>query len=207
MISVTGGYLTEQNSERNNMKCKLNRWWFLPAALLAAPLVLLNLNHAAEPVKPAAASEAKPSPEVVALRAEVDRLKSLTPSQSHAMADVGYHFANCWFAAQKANWPLAQFNWEETRSHLRWAVRIIPVRKDPSGKEVRLEEILEPIEKTSLEDVGDAIKAKDGEKFTQAYKQMLESCYACHLAAGKPYLRLRIPEQPAAPIINYEPQP
>jgi len=187
------------------MKFKLNHWWFLPAALLVVPLPLLNLNHAAERVEPP--PTAKPVPEVAALRAEVDRLKSLTPSQSHAMADVGYHFANCWFAAQKQNWPLAQFNWEETRSHLRWAVRIIPVRKDPNGNAIRLEKILAPIEKTSLQQVGDAIKAKDGEKFTQAYKQMLDSCYACHLATGKPYLRLRIPEQPAAPIINYEPQP
>jgi hypothetical protein len=190
------------------MKFKLNNWWLALAALVAAPLAFLNLNHAAERVEPpSSASAAKPTPEVLALRAEVDRLKGLTPSQSHAMADVGYHFANCWFAAQKANWPLAQFNWEETRSHLRWAVRIIPVRKDPNGNEIRLEEILAPIEKTSLQQVGDAIQMKDSEKFAQAYKQMLDSCYACHLAAGKPYLRLRIPEHPAAPIINDEPQP
>jgi hypothetical protein len=144
---------------------------------------------------------------LAALRAEVDRLKNLTPSQSHAMADVGYHFANCWFAAQKQNWPLAKFNWEETRSHLRWALRIIPVRKDPQGNEVRLEEIFAPMEKTSLQQVGDAIQAKDTEKFSLAFKQMLDSCYACHLTAGKPYLRLRIPERPAAPVIDYEPQP
>jgi hypothetical protein len=190
------------------MKFKLNNWCLALAALPVACLVLRNLNHAAEQADAASAPPAaKSSPEVVALRAEVDRLKSVTPSQSHAMADVGYHFANCWFAAQKQNWPLAQFNWEETRSHLRWAVRIIPVRKDPNGNEIRLEEILSPIEKTSLQQVGDAIKSKDNEKFSQAYKQMLDSCYACHVAAGKPYLRLRIPEQPAASIINYDPQP
>jgi hypothetical protein len=188
------------------MNFKTYHWWFLLAALVVVPVLMLNRNHAAEQAG-LPTTTTKPSPEVTALRAEVDRLKSLTPSQSHAMADVGYHFANCWFAAQKQNWPLAQFNWEETRSHLRWAVRIIPVRKDAKGNEIRLEEILSPIEKTSLQQVGDAIKAKDGEKFTQAYKQMLDSCYACHIAAGKPYLRLRIPEQPAAPIINYESQP
>jgi hypothetical protein len=190
------------------MNFKLNRWLWVAAALLAVPFVLLNFNHAAEPPESTAVpSTTKPSPEVVALRAEVERLKGLTPSQSHAMADVGYHFANCWFAAQKQNWPLAQFNWEETRSHLRWAVRIIPVRKDLNGNQIKLEEILSSIEQTSLQQMGDAIKAKDGEKFIQAYKQMLDSCYACHVAAGKPYLSLRIPEQPAAPIINYEPQP
>ena len=90
---------------------------------------------------------------------------------------------------------------------MHWAVRIIPVRKDPQGNPVRLEEILEPIEKNSLQQVGDAIKAQDSAKFAEAYKLMLESCYACHVASGKPYLRLHIPEQPAAPIINFEPVP
>src|SRR5439155_10283832 len=89
------------------------------------------------------------------------------------------------------------------RGRLRWAVRIIPVRKDPQGNEIRLTEILDPIDKISLQQVGDAIKAKDGRRFVETYKQMLDSCYACHLAAGKPYLRLHIPELPAAPIINF----
>jgi hypothetical protein len=125
------------------MKFKLNHCWVLLASLLGTNLVLQNRNHAAEQVETTLiAPVVKPSPEVTALRAEVDRLKGLMPSQSHAMADVGYHFANCWFAGQKQNWPLAQFKWEETRSHLRWAVRITPTRKGPNGIEIRLEEIL-----------------------------------------------------------------
>src|SRR4051812_34243935 len=71
--------------------------------------------------------------ELVALKAEIEHLKGLVPDQSHAMHDVGYHFANLWFAADKKNWPLASFYVSETRSHLRWAVRIIPVRKDAQG--------------------------------------------------------------------------
>lgn len=145
--------------------------------------------------------------EIVALRVEVDRLKGMVPDQSHAMKDVAYHFGNLWFAGQQANWPLADFYWSETRSHLRWAVRIIPVRKDPQGNDIRLAEILEPIEKTSLQKVGDAIKAKDGAGFAQAYRQMLDSCYACHLAAGKPFLRLQVPQQPEVPIIRFDPVP
>jgi len=145
--------------------------------------------------------------EIATLQAEVNKLKGMVPDQSHAMKDVGYHFANLWFAAEKKNWPLADFYWSETRSHLRWAVRIIPVRKDPQGREIRLQEILEPIEKTSLEDVHKAINEKNAANFGAAYKQMLDSCYACHLASGKPYLRLQIPKEPEAPIINFDPQP
>ena len=145
--------------------------------------------------------------DVAALKAEVERLKGLVPDQSHAMKDVGYHFANLWFAAQKKNWPLADFYAAETRSHLRWAVRIIPVRKDPQGNEIRLLDILDPIERTALKQLQDTIKAGDGAKFTVAYKQMMDSCYSCHLLSGKPYLRLQIPQQPEAPIIQFDPAP
>src|SRR5262245_20534369 len=144
--------------------------------------------------------------EIAALRAEVTRLKGIVPDQSHAMKDVAYHFGNLWFAAQKTNWPLAEFYWSETRSHLRWAVRIIPIRKDAQGNEIRLSEILDPIDKTSLQEVGDAIKAKDVTKFGIAYRQMLESCYACHLASGKAFLKVQLPREPEAQFIKFEPE-
>jgi hypothetical protein len=81
------------------------------------------------------------------------------------------------------------------------------VRKDAQGHEIRLTEILEPIEKTALKEVADAVQAKNSERFGKAYRQMMDSCYACHVAASKPYLRLQIPKQPEAPIINFEPVP
>jgi hypothetical protein len=154
----------------------------------------------------AQAVPASTNSEIASLQAEVNRLRGVVPDQSHAMKDVSYHFANLWFAGQKENWPLADFYWSETRSHLRWAIRIIPVRKDLEGHEIRLTEILDPIEKSSLEDIHKAITGKSREQFSAAYKQMLESCYACHLAAGKPYLRLQLPERPESTIINFEPE-
>jgi hypothetical protein len=162
------------------------------------------------PAPKAGAAEAPPlttNQEILALRAEVERLKGMAPDQAHAMQDVGYHFGNLWFAGDKKNWPLAEFYWSETRSHLRWAVRIIPVRKDPQGHEIRLQEILEPIEKTALEDVHKAIQEKNNDKFVATYKQMLDSCHACHVASGKPFLTLQVPRQPETPIVRFEPEP
>jgi hypothetical protein len=160
-------------------------------------------------VRKTRAAELAPSAtaEIAALQAEVARLKGIVPDQSHAMKDVGYHFANLWFAGKNQSWPLAEFYWSESRSHLRWAVRIIPVRKDIQGNDIKLSEILDPIEKSSLEELHKAINEKNGEKFEAAYKQMLDSCYSCHLAVGKPYLKLQIPQQPEAPIIKFEPSP
>src|SRR5689334_24822304 len=48
------------------------------------------------------------------LRSDVARLKTNAPSQSHSMSDVGYHWTNLWFAGEKKNWPLAQFDFEES---------------------------------------------------------------------------------------------
>jgi hypothetical protein len=55
--------------------------------------------------------------------------------------------------------------------------------------------------------VHEAIQAQDSAMFARVYQQMLESCYACHLAAGKPFLRLQIPQQPEVPIIRFDPEP
>jgi hypothetical protein len=182
------------------------------AVFATAGLVWLfwhNAHGAAETVAeaPKPAPTAETSSEVVALKAEIERLKGIMPDQGHAMKDVAYHFANLWFAAQKNNWPLAEFYWAETRAHLRWAVRIIPVRKDPQGNDIRLADILDAIEKTALEEIHKTIREQNGARFPAVYTQMLESCYACHVAAGKPFLRLQIPQQPEVPIIRFDPEP
>lgn len=153
---------------------------------------------------PTAGPAGQPGSEVAALREEVARLKRLVPSQSHAMQDVGYHFTNLWFAGQKRNWPLAGFYLAETRSHLKWAVRIIPVRKTQAG-DVDLDGIREAFDGSSLTEIQATIDAKDAARFAGAYKLALEGCYSCHKASEKPFLRLQIPADPEVKIINLDP--
>ena len=173
---------------------------------LGAGIVVLRLESVAQP-HPAAApvKSVDPTNEVIALRAEIELLKGKAPDQSHAMKNVGYHFANLWFAGQKRNWPLAKFYLDETRSHLKWAVRIIPVRKTRAG-EVDLRSILEAVDNTLLSGIQNAIEQQDAKKFGDAYRQTIEGCYSCHKASEKPYLRLQIPEQAEARIINFDPE-
>jgi hypothetical protein len=140
------------------------------------------------------------------LGADVQVLKDKAPDQAHAMVSVAYHFNNMWFAADAANWPLAEFYWNETRSHLRWAVRIIPVRKDSRGEEIKLQAILEAFENSPFSQLQAAIARKDHEAFVAAYRFTLETCYACHKAVEKPYLRPQIPVRPAEPTINFDPR-
>lgn len=146
--------------------------------------------------------------EITALRAEVERLKGLVPDQAHAMEDVGYHFANLWFAAAQRNWPLADFYLAETRSHLRWAVRIRPVRQTQAG-DVDLQGILDAVDKTEgvmLSAIKTAIDRKDPVAFRNAFHQTITGCYACHTASEKPFIRPQIPTALAEHIINLDPE-
>jgi len=173
---------------------------------LGTGIVLLRLQSVAQP-QPASppVKSVDPTNEIAALRAEIEQLKGKVPDQSHAMKDVGYHFANLWFAGQRRNWPLAKFYLDETRSHLKWAVRIVPVRKTKAG-EVDLRGILEAVDNTMLSEIQQAIEKQDVKQFGDTYKQTIEGCYSCHKASEKPYLRPQIPEQPEARIINFEPE-
>jgi hypothetical protein len=176
------------------------------ACLIA--LAFLRFEPLAQPQTAGSVVPASPGTnDLATLRAEIDTLKGKAADQAHVMTSVAYHYGNLWFAGQAQNWPLAEFYWGEARSHMRWAVRVIPVRKDPQGKEIRLQEILEPIEKSVFEDLHKSISNKNREQFRESYQQMLESCYACHVASGKPFLKLQIPTRPPEALIRFEPEP
>lgn len=143
--------------------------------------------------------------DVSKLQADLERLKTVVPDQAHAMKDVDYHFTNLWFAGKSENWPLADFYWRETLSHLKWAVRIMPIRKDNAGREIKLEEILQAIENSFSIQMASAIQQQHADRFKTTYRAMLEGCYLCHKASDKHYLRLKVPDQPATAIMNFDP--
>lgn len=191
------------------MELKQRAWVGLVAGAIGWGAGLIGATRAQAPPQgppPAGASPAAPAgdSELATLREEVARLKRLVPSQSHAMQDVSYHYTNLWFAGQKANWGLAQFYLNETRSHISWAVRLIPKRKVSTG-EVDLEGIRRTFDSGYLTGVQQAIDAKSASRFADAYKFSLEGCYSCHKASEKPFLRPQLPTQPETQIVNFDP--
>jgi len=144
--------------------------------------------------------------EVAELKAEIETLKGMLPSQSHSMVDVEYNYANLWFAGKNQNWPLATFYLNETRSHLNWTVRLRPVRKLANGGDLDLRPILKGIEDGGLATIKAAIDKHDGGAFEAAYKGMLGQCIACHEAAEKPFLRPDVPKAPPSPLIDMRPR-
>jgi hypothetical protein len=148
-----------------------------------------------------AAQTAAPSP---GLAADVAQLKKVVPVQSHTMQDVGYHWANLWFAAEKKNWPLATYFFNEARQAVRWTVLIRPVRQLPGGGTVDIKGIFDSINPTAFATVQLAIEDEDSAAFVTAYKQALTACQSCHASAGLPFLRPTVPTAPSATILSFE---
>src|SRR5262249_61456546 len=98
-------------------------------------------------------------------------------------------------AAEKKNWPLAQFYFEESRSHILWTIQLRPVRKAPDGSDVNLVPIFESIDSSAFKAVADAIQTQNSTAFAAAYRETLQACYGCHKTSGKPYLRPMIPAE------------
>jgi len=139
-----------------------------------------------------------------ALRADIARLKTNAPSQSHTMSDVGYHWTNLWFAAEKKNWPLAMFYFQEARSHILWTIQLRPVRKGPDGNDVNLVPIFESIDTSAFASVANAIQTQNAAAFAAAYRETLQACYGCHKTNSLAYLRPEVPTEPAQSIINFD---
>ena len=148
---------------------------------------------------------AAPPPDIAELKAEIETLKGMLPSQSHSMVDVEFNYANLWFAGKNQNWPLATFYLNETRSHLNWTVRLRPVRKLANGGDLDLRPILKGVEDGGLASIKAALDKRDEGGFEAAYKQMLVQCTACHEAAEKPFLRPQVPSAPPSPLIDMRP--
>jgi cytochrome c553 len=159
---------------------------------------------AGAPAQPAKADNSKVDSS--ALNADVARLKNITPTLSHVMADVAFQYSNLWFAGQRKNWPLAMFYFNETRGRIKWMLRINPTPKTPDGDIVNAQGIYDAIDSSTMEDLKKAIANKDSAAFVSAYKMMLEACYTCHKSAGRPYLRPMVPTVAPQTIINYDPE-
>lgn len=138
------------------------------------------------------------------LAADVDQLKKIVPVQSHTMHDVGYHWANLWFAAEKKNWPLATYFFNESRQAVRWTVLIRPVRQLPGGGTVNIKGIFDSINPTAFATVQIAIEDQDSAAFVSVYKQALTACHSCHAAAGLPFLRPTVPTAPPTTILSFQ---
>jgi hypothetical protein len=148
---------------------------------------------------------AQPAAPTGAAAADVAYLKSVVPTQSHTMIDVGYHWTNLWFAAEKRNWPLARYLFGEARQAIRWTVLLRPTRQLPDGKTVDVKGIFTAVDMSAFAAVQLALEDEDAATFVSSYRSALEACYSCHTASGLSHLRPVVPTTPASSLLSFEP--
>jgi hypothetical protein len=139
------------------------------------------------------------------IAADVAHLKSVLPTQSHTMKDVGDQWVNLWFAVQRKNWPLARFFFDQARQQARWTVAIRPERVMPGGSKLDLKGLMTATDMSAFAAVQIAIENEDTQEFTAAYKEALVSCHACHTAVGMPYLQPTVPTVPPSSSLAFDP--
>ncbi len=92
------------------------------------------------------------------------------------------HF-KLWYAGAVQNWPLANYELAQIQASIDEAIRLYP---NSSASDMRM---MAP-EANELED---AIKAKDGAKFSSAFSKLTAACNNCHEAAGFGFIKIRDP--------------
>jgi hypothetical protein len=73
----------------------------------------------------------------------------------------------------------------------------------PDGSTVNIKGIWDGIEPSAFAALQIALEEEDAAQVDADYKAATETCYACHKAAGLPYLRPQLPTAPPATIINF----
>ena len=86
-----------------------------------------------------------------------------------------------------------------------WLMRKSPIIRAQDGTDVDIKSIFDARrhQQPRRRESGD--RKKDSARFVATYKTMIESCYSCHKAVGRPYLRPMIPTAPAQTVINLDP--
>jgi hypothetical protein len=128
-----------------------------------------------------------------------DRLDSLEKQIANAykpgfgefMSGIQSHHSKLWFAGQKQNWKLADFEVHE----LMEAVEAIK-KYQSERKETQLIGMIIP----ALDSVNIAIQHKDSELFRGSFIHLTNECNHCHIETKFEFNRIKVPD--ASPFSN-----
>jgi hypothetical protein len=137
--------------------------------------------------------------DVARLKADVDILKAqndslqkqveaIKPGLGELMLTIQMHHNKLWFAGKANNWPLAQFEYDETLEIVKQAEEI-----ETDRKEVKLfPTMIYP----QLDSLQNAIKLKDSKKFEGTFVALTNACNGCHKEVHFEFNSIKIPDQP-----------
>jgi hypothetical protein len=117
-------------------------------------------------------------------------LADIQPGLGTVMMEYSTRYTNAYYAAKGGNWGLADYQIKEARE-----IQEVGETTRPSRAAA-----LKVFEKTFLDPLDAAIKAKNLNNFDKAFRAGIAGCNGCHAGAGFPFIRYELPKAPLSPL-------
>jgi hypothetical protein len=125
----------------------------------------------------------------------LEEIAALLPGAGDVMVLVSRVYGNLWHAARGGNWDLASFYFRRTRSLL----RNLSITRPKYASQ------LAEYEREHLEPIGEALLARDLDRFDSLYEGSVARANELHVVTGYPYIRWSRPEEPPDPGLDLGP--
>jgi hypothetical protein len=126
----------------------------------------------------------------------IEDMATVQPGLARIMPEIGMRTWKLWYAAKNGNWPMAKFQWKETKGLFELGAFMRPKHEEAINQ--YLEENWATLEKP--------IADKDFAAFDAAFKAVIESANAYHELKDKPYIYWKLPDTPP-PDLDLTPRP
>jgi hypothetical protein len=127
------------------------------------------------------------------LERRVDSLASIQPGLGVVMHEIGYRFADLYWAANGGNWGLAQYQLKE----LLEAQEVAEVTRPQRAP------MLKAFEESYLVPLAKSIEKKNIGQFRRSFAAARNGCNACHEALGYAFIRYRVPQQSTHEVLDF----
>ena len=122
------------------------------------------------------------------------------PGLGDLMGSLQVQHGKLWFAGSAQNWPLAAYAVDSIKEGI---ADMIVLR--PRYKRESIVEMLTLFTAKPLQDLQEAVEAKDSALFTQAYDSLTEGCNTCHNNHDYGFIAIQRPTVPAWTNLRYRP--
>jgi hypothetical protein len=127
------------------------------------------------------------------VQAQIDTIKGVLPKFAIPMREVGDRFQNMYFAAKGGNWALAAY----MSKYMDKSMNPASYTKAEEYKSWRT------FYDSTFAPVNKAIQAQDFKTFDKEFKEVIESCNACHAGMGYGFIKVVKQKLPADGGIDY----
>ena len=152
--------------------------WRTTGIAAACVVVLAGAAYGADPWLKGSADE------------QLKTLADIQPGLGTVMMEYSARWTNTYYAAKGGNWDLAAYMVKEALEIQEVGETTRPARAGA----------LKAFETAYMGPVGDAIKAKDWDKFDAAFKAGTKGCNGCHTSQGFPYIEYSLPAGATEPL-------